>query len=262
VGLACYGAAFTFVEKQGEGGRNFAFFTSLALLLVFAGSPLLLEGSGLSAGWTLLGLLAAMLGVRFERSSLLTHGAAYLTAAALVSGLLKDALDAFLGPQGPPRPLFGFLGALLLLGLGTGHVLLTSQRGKGPAKWIHRLPSFLLGIQALLVLGAFAISLLLPGGGGAAPDGGTLAALRTGVLSISAVLLAIVARKFPASELGWLVYPILGVTALKLLMEDVAKGRPLTLTVAFTLFGAALLLAPRLMRHREADPQDAGRHGG
>lgn len=120
-------------------------------------------------------------------------------------------------------------------------------------KWFHRLPSLALGIQALLVLGALSISLLLPAGG-AAPDGGTLAALRTGVLSISAILLAAVARWFPRSELGWLVYPILGATALKLLMEDVAKGRPFTLTLAFTLFGAALLLAPRLMRHRDAEP--------
>lgn len=253
VGLGCYGAAFAFVEKQAEGGRNFTFFTSLALLLVFAGSMLLLDGAGLNAGWTLLGLLAAMLGVRFGRSSLLGHGAAYLTAAAFASGLVQDSLAAFLGPQGPPRPLLGFLGALLLLGLGTGHVLLASQRGHGPVKWFHRLPSLALGIQALLVLGALAVSLLLPGAG-TVPDGGTLAALRTGVLSVSAILLAAVARKFPASELGWLVYPILGGTALKLLMEDVAKGRPLTLTLAFTLFGAALLLAPRLMRKRDAEP--------
>jgi hypothetical protein len=255
-GLACYAAAFAFVEKQSEAGKNFLFFTSLALLLVFAGTPLLLEGASLATGWTLLGLLAAMLGVRFERFSLLAHGAAYLTAAALGSGLLRDSLDAFLGPQGPPRPLFGFMGALLLLGLGTGHVLLTSQQNSGPVKWLYRLPAFLLGVQALLVLGALAIAILLPGTGNAAPDAGILAALRTGVLSVSAVLLAGVARKFPSSELGWLVYPILAATALKLLMEDVAKGRPLTLTLAFTLFGAALLLAPRLMRSREADSKE------
>lgn len=110
VGLGCYGAAFAFVEKQAEGGRNFAFFTSLALLLVFAGSPLLLEGAGLNAGWTLLGLLAAMLGVRFERSSLLAHGAAYLTAAALASGLIQDSIAAFLGPLGPPAPCWASWG--------------------------------------------------------------------------------------------------------------------------------------------------------
>jgi hypothetical protein len=145
---------------------------------------------------------------------------------------------------------------LLLLGLAAGHVLLSSQRSRGGLGWLYRLPAFLLGVQALLVLGALAISLLLTGAG--PPDGGTLAALRTGVLSVSAIALAAVARKFPASELGWLVYPLLGLTALKLLMEDVAKGRPLTLTLAFTLFGGALLVAPRLLRGREAPAQEGG----
>jgi hypothetical protein len=56
------------------------------------------------------------------------------------------------------------------------------------------------------------------------------------------------------SEVGWLVKPVLVLTGLKFLVEDLPKGRPLTLFLAFTLFGAALLLAPRMMKDRTAAP--------
>jgi hypothetical protein len=45
-----------------------------------------------------------------------------------------------------------------------------------------------------------------------------------------------------------LVYPTLAVGALKLLLDDLRKGRPATLFISFVLYGIALILAPRLAR--------------
>ena len=54
-------------------------------------------------------------------------------------------------------------------------------------------------------------------------DPGFLAVLRTAVLVALAVLAAAVPRWKPASELGWLAYPVLGCCALKLVLEDLPK---------------------------------------
>jgi len=56
---------------------------------------------------------------------------------------------------------------------------------------------------------------------------------------------AALGRWLPAGDQGWMVYPLLSVTAGKLLLQDVPQGRPLTLTLAFACFGAALWVAPR-----------------
>jgi hypothetical protein len=49
-----------------------------------------------------------------------------------------------------------------------------------------------------------------------------------------------------------MVYPLLALTALKFLVEDLAGGRPLTLFLAFMAFGTTLIAAPRLLKRRAA----------
>ncbi|HEX9011439.1 MAG TPA: hypothetical protein VF804_13805, partial [Holophagaceae bacterium] len=94
--------------------------------------------------------------------------------------------------------------------------------------------------------------------GGADP--GLLAAVRTGALSAAATGLAALCRRHPASELRWLVFPLLALAALKFLFEDLPVGRPLTWFLAFMAYGAALILAPRFLRpaRPEAGPSHPG----
>ena len=241
LGLGCYAAAFTFVRKQAEGSSDFRFIAGLALVLVLASSPFLLPDGWLALHFALLGLAAAALGRRFQRQSLVLHSAALLTAAALASGLLAAAGAAFLGPEPAPWgwPAYGVLAALL-----AAHLVLAARRGPGPGPWGLRLPCFLLGAMGLLGLAALAVRAGQTGAG----DPGALAALRTGVLALAAVAAGALGRWFPAGDLGWLVHPLLAATAVKLVAQDVPQGRPLTLTLAFTCFGLALLAAPALAR--------------
>jgi hypothetical protein len=53
-------------------------------------------------------------------------------------------------------------------------------------------------------------------------------------------------------EAGWLAYAVLAGTGLKILLEDLPRSRPATLFLAFGLYGAALILFPRLRRARAA----------
>ncbi|MBE0566630.1 MAG: hypothetical protein IH621_11760 [Krumholzibacteria bacterium] len=81
-----------------------------------------------------------------------------------------------------------------------------------------------------------------------------VAVVRTGVLAVTAVALAMVGRRPRLAELGWLVHPLLVLGLAKLVFEDLGRGNPVALTVGFGLFGGALIMAPRLLR----SPRRAG----
>ena len=245
-GFACYAAAFAFVEKQSEGGGNFAFFTSLALVLVATGCLVLIGGDARTWAFVFLGLAATLLGLRHERWTLLAHGAAYLTSAALVSDLIARSAEAFLALPGLARSPFTTPIFVSFAALASVHALLS--RRTGALAWPKRLPSFTAGLWAAVGLGALMVagmSRLLPG---APPEASALAAVRTSVLAGAAAAIAALARVWPGTELRWLVYPLLGIAGLKLLFADLPMGRPLTLFPALAVIGMALLLAPWLLR--------------
>lgn len=64
--------------------------------------------------------------------------------------------------------------------------------------------------------------------------------LRTLLIAVGAVS---VARVAPA-----LVYPLLIAGGMKILVDDLRAGEPIVLVLSFSVYGAALLLAPRVLR--------------
>jgi len=253
-GAGCCGAAYPFVADQEDLRANFSFFTTLALVFLLLGGPIVLPRAAFALSAGFLGLAASLLGLRLRRTVLLLHGTVLLTAGALASGLLAQSLAAFLGPAaGLALPSPPALAILALLA--AAHALLVARRPAGPLPWRFRVPSLLLGTQAVLGLGALAVWLLFRQAHGGRPDPGLLAAVRTGALSAAAIGLAALNRRHPASELGWLVYPLLALATLKFLVEDLPAGRPLTWFLAFMAYGAALILAPRLLKAPRAGPE-------
>jgi hypothetical protein len=252
LGLGCYGAAFTFVRRQAEGSADFRFLSTLALVLVLAGSPGLLPAGWLALHFALLGLLGALLGRRFQRRSLLAHSAVLLTAGAFASGFLAGLWRAFVTPGARPGTLFPAPALALLAAMAAGHLLLALHRPAEPAGaaglWGRRLPGLVLGALGLLGCAALLVLFLAPGGPAGPPAPAALAAARTAALALATVAAAALGRWLPAGGMGWLVHPLLGATGLKLLLEDVPQGHPLSLALAFACFGAALILAPRLAR--------------
>lgn len=254
VSLACYGLSFAYVEKDMEGGTNFVYFTSLALIFMLVGSPMVLPTGAMPLTYGGLGLFAAGLGIHFNRGILVAHGAIYLSVAAIVSGALGSSFRAFGSSTAPTFPPMDFQATLILASLIGTHLFLVLRRHHASLPWYHRLPSLAVGTWAVLGLGAFIVALGTRLMGQLALDPGALATLRTGILACTAVALAGVAKRFPSSEVGWLVHPVLVATGLKFLLEDLPKGRPLTLFLAFTLFGGALLVAPRILKGKREHP--------
>ncbi len=245
-GLGCYATALPFAEDQEETRANFHFFTFLALVLLLLGGPILLPLAAFAPLAGLLGLGLLVAGLRLGRAVLLLQACLSLGAGALTSGLITWSFRAFLGPVGPTQPL-GFAG-LLALAMLAGALALILRRRPADALLARVRPLLLLlGATTALGLGALGIRTILMAlrAGG---DAGLLAAVRTGVLACLVLLLAWAGRRRPTLQLRWLVYPLLVVSALKFLFEDLAVGRPLTLFLGFMCFGATLILAPRLLK--------------
>jgi hypothetical protein len=241
-GALGYAVAFAFVERRWGHDRNFYFYSTAGGMLTLLGSRLLL-GPGLAAAWSVLALTVATLARRFDRMTLRFHGALYLCVAAGEAGLVGATWRSFLGPAplGEPRPgVEAWLTAAAAVA--TYAVLALDARGGG--RWRERLPQAIAGATTAGILAG----LLMRGLAGFAASSASLATLRTAVLALIVLGSAWAARRFSLAELGLLVYPLLALGGLKLLMQDLPEGRPLTLFMSLGFYGGALIFGPRLLR--------------
>ena len=251
-GAACYGVAFAFIDRQQNRGRNVYFYTSLALVLVLVGSTLLLPATALDLSFAALAVVACVLWGRSGRLFLLLHGAAYLVAAGLASGTLGYAVWAFASGQTGVWRQPG-LGAPVVAAAGLLAAWLAAGEGSGEAHPRARWLRFVIILVAVSAVGGVAVGLLAPVVAGAASgtvDPGVLATLRTVVLALAALAVAWIGRHDGFREWAWLVYPLLVVTGLKMVAQDFMQSRPATMFVALALYGAALIVAPRLRRRQ------------
>jgi hypothetical protein len=244
---ACYGVAFAFVERRSESTRNFHFYATLALVLALFAGGLLLTSGPLSAFWSALGVAAALFGARLDRMTLRSHGALYLAAAAIASGLAAAPRSAFLGASVPSHPPLSAWAVVALCASAASFLVLAAGPGAAAATWHRRLPALAALLFALAGIGALAVHLSI----GLTTDGrdpGALAAARTAVLSLSALALAAAFRRTRLPELAWIAWALLVAGGAKILLQDVPAGRPATLVAALAVYGLALTFAPRWLR--------------
>jgi hypothetical protein len=113
-------------------------------------------------------------------------------------------------------------------------------------------------VASLAVCGAAAVLVavvlaILP----AAVDGSQLSTIRTIVLVVAASAAALAGLHRFGREVSWLVYPLLLAAGVKLVFVDFVRGRPTTLFAALGAYGAALILAPRILRRAAARQEEA-----
>jgi len=199
--------------------------------------------------WGLAGFAAVAAPAGLVGSIAPAYGTLLLLVATAVSGLAGLVHRAFLGssPAGMPGT-----GSLVALGLSAAATALLARRVRegagGPAA---RGALFTLACVSIAGAGALAVLALVLL---VAPDGepARTAAARGAVLAAAAVLLASF-RRFPTiAPLARLTYPVLAIAGLKLLIDDLPHGRPSTLVATFVLYGAALIVVPRILRAARA----------
>ena len=204
-----------------------------------------LAGLPPSLVWALAGFAAAVAPARAVGSMAPAYGAVLLVTAAFVSGLSAFAGNAFVGSPIADAPTRDCVLVLLVSALATA--LLARRVRASDRERALRIAMF--ALAGVSIVGASALfewglSRLV------APDGdlARTASVRSAVLAVAAVLLASCGRLSALSGLSWLAWPVLAFSALKLLFEDLPHGRPSTLVATFVLYGAALILVPRILR--------------
>jgi len=187
---------------------------------------------------------------RTGRLYLLLHGAAYVVAASVASQALRYGAWALAAsPVGPW--LLPSAAMLVMLVAGALSAWFAAARpdpdGGALASGLR-----LIIVVALVWVACGAVTgVLAPAAAGLANrsvDLGALATLRTGVLAVAALAIAWAGRQARFREWTWLVYPLLVVIGLKMVAQDFKFSRPATLFIALALYGAALIIAPRLRR--------------
>lgn len=248
-GAACYAVAFLFLRRRAGRSRNFFFYSTLGLGLVLAGCRLT-GGTGLctlTCGVLTVG--AAFVGGRFDRVTIRAHAAAFAVAAAFISGLFPVSLDVLTGEVGKGWRQAPWAPAALALTL-IAYATLVATRAYRTAPRLARAPRTVLAVLSLLGIAAVAVVLVTTflARGGGAPEAGAVAAVRSAVLAVGAVTLAALRRQIRLPELGWLTWLLLGLGAVKLVLEDLRAGGAGPLFLAFAFYGLALVVAPRLLR--------------
>lgn len=252
--LVGYAIAFRVVRQRHGRGRAFFYFASLGLVFLILGSDAVAGGAVLSGTWLALALVTAILGTRFDRVTLRAHSVVYLLIAGFQTGLIRSSLDAFTAGGHATWHQAGAMGLIALAVTAVVALILNRLRGSQDTGRWGRVPRFLAlllvlpGLSQLAVLGLVGLFGSLP----PMADPHAVAAIRTGVMSLLAIGLALTARRPVLRDLRWLVYPVLGLELLKVVVEDLRLGSPLGLFFGFGLLGGALILAPRFLRQRQA----------
>ena len=256
-GAGGYVLAFT-PETRTVRGRNFFFYSTMGLLFVVAGSAVALSPGKAAALWSLMALVMAWSSGRFDRVTLSLQCTFLLLAAGIGSGILTTGWQALAGDVSvnwPPLQLSHLAVALTTVACLFIPVTQRSERW-GVAAGLPQL--IVLALSAWEVGGLMVVYLapLLAQAGGAEPNLAVLAALRTAILSVSSMTLALSSRYKRWPEARWLVYPVLILVAIKLFIEDFPNGQPATLFVALAFVGSALLLVAKLLKRGEAAGHD------
>ncbi len=238
------------MDRQTGRGRNFYFYTTFAGVLTLVGCAMIFRHAGLALLWCTLAIVALWLGGRFDRIILKFHGVVYLTAAAAVVGLIASAYDCLLASPTDTWRTVSATGFVVAAVTAAGYGILVATR-REDSKWSELLPEAMVGGLATWAFAGIAAGWLagvLAGAPGYGSDIAFMATSRTAVVSVFAVALAWTARKWSLRELRWLVYPLLVGGGIRLLLEDIRYGRPVTLFFTLALYGSALILTPRLIK--------------
>ena len=249
VGFASYAGAFGVVDRRYGRNKSFLFLSSLGLALVLLG---LLGSIGPASAVVLavLALIAAAAGSRWDRVTLRAHAALLLAAAWISSGVAAEVAGDLSGRAGFDTVPSAVALIVAFLTVITTLVVLLARRLKTSGQ-VQRLP-----LTALLVMSGIVVAATLVSVAALVAPGSTLW-MGTVALSALTIVAAVLASRWGIREAGWVVYPLLALTGLRVVLTDLASGRTVVFVIALAAYGSAMILSTRLLRtHRRRQPQE------
>jgi hypothetical protein len=240
VGVAAYTGAFTVVDQTHGRNRSFVFLSSLGLALVLLGLPGAV-GAASAVAWAVLALIAAAAGSQWDRVTLRAHSVVLLLVSWIVSGVAAEAVADLSGRAGFNEVPGAVAMIVAVLTVITTLVGLFARRST-TIGWAQRLPLTALLVMTGIVLAAALVSVARL----VAPS----SALWMGTVALSAMTLlsAVLAARWGIREAGWVVYPLLALTGLRVILADLASGRTVVFVIALAAYGAALIASPKILR--------------
>jgi hypothetical protein len=242
-GAACYLVSFAFLEGTGKHDRNFNTYSTLALLLATIGFRVMLTSNGLPGAWSLLAVSTLVAGLLADRDTLRVHSLIYMAQAVESSHLIQ---------QSTARVIHSGSGATADVSLGYFVVLIAAMLvyaasaalGRGRrAHWVDPVETFL--SAALVCWGAAGLV-----AGWLSTYVTSMSPARTALLTLLALGAGWLGRRYGRRELHLLAYPMMAIAGVKLIAEDFQEGRSLIFVLSLLLFGAGLIVLPRLLRKR------------
>jgi len=248
VGFASYAGAFGVVDRRYGRNRSFLFLSSVGLVLVLLGLPGAV-GSASAVVCAVSALIAAGAGSRWDRVTLRAHAAVLLAAAWAASGVAAETAADLTGRMGVDDVPSAVAIVVALLTVITTLVVLFARR-LTTSGWVERLPLTVLLVMSGIVAAATLVSMAALVAPGSKLWMGTVA------LSALTIAAAVLASRWGVREAGWVVYPLLALTGLRVLLTDLTSGRTAVFVIALTAYGAALIVSPKLLRTLRTQIQD------
>jgi hypothetical protein len=238
----CYWLAYSRFEGAAL-QRSYHVFSTWAMALALAGSLLCFPGNVNVFFLGAAAIAATFIGVRSARVALAFHGAAYLAAIAMISGAIEYGFELLIGksPQAG-----GWLVWIAFVFTITCYALRWRSADAREQQWPQSV--LRLALAAFATFAALATALTAFHSAFPAASSARMAAGRTLVLCLFAVLLGWSGTRFRRAELLWLAYAAIAFCTLKLLLEDMPSGSAVTIAFSFFCYGMVWVLVPRFSR--------------
>jgi hypothetical protein len=249
-GVFCYVVAFVFLERRKLNSRNLYTYSTYGLLLVLAGSGLMLSGVPLALAGACLATICLWIGARARRTTVRWHGTLYLALTSLASGLIAQSATALFAPAATAA-FFDSPAWLCALAVFACYAIIVSARPEPDMKWADHVPALVVGALAAWTAAGFvsmALLFALHLGTGGAGSPAVAATLRTGALTLLAIAICWAGRRWTRLNISWLVPVFMLVAGYRLLAHDLRHGHTATLFVSMLLYGGALVLLPRMLK--------------
>lgn len=246
--ICFYLIAFKYLNPEAK--INFYYYSWMGFILSVAAIWILSSENVKIISLGVLSIISIILTKYIYRFNTLSiQSALYLFLAAWFSQLIKFSILSFISTEFSVfiiSPIFIFTLALIV----TVYILHLILGIHNEQK--IQMPRFTILILTIAGFSSLVIFVLSKNFAfeGATIEMKKLALFRTIVLSISAVILAWLSNKPKLYELNLLVYPMLIFAGLKMLIEDLSVGTPITLFIGFVIYGFALISAPKIKRKK------------
>jgi hypothetical protein len=249
LGISClvlsgtgYAAVFGYLTGFQE-RRNSLVFASWSAALLLAGCLLCLPPMWQPVWLSVASISAVIASVRLQRLTLALHGMVFLLAAAGISGLLKEVLNALAGTL-PGAPGIGVCVVSVCAIL-----CYAAMKPCQEKSWTRQVISVAFASLAIGAVAALAVQGLV---GFIAlrvlPEAYHLAFIRTFTVCAAAIGLAFSGAHWHRMELTRIGYATLALLAVKLILEDLHHGHLAFIAGSIFLFAITLIVVPRVAR--------------